>query len=435
MTDPIDAIRRESAVRRPRRRGRAARRAPCRRARRGRCVTSSCTSARSSASGPPTSAPPTRPGRTERPAIPTIPSTRARPTPSLSAWMRASTDDLVAAIEGAADDAPCWTWWGEPRDRAARSRATRCRRPRCTGGTRSRRPAHRAPIDADAAADAVDEFLAVSLGDALDELQGSVTLTASDTGATWTVGPRRRTGGRHRRHRVGSAARAVPPHRPRRGDRRGRPRARSDVPRLAEHRVTLAAVPSACRGDDRHARFGLFRVAPTLGIVGERPVRSPVRRSRGGDSMKFRNTARVAIVLAVVGVLAACGSSGGSKSSGVDQQQRPRRQDRHGRGREPVPAVQLHQQGHEEGRGLGLRHLAQDLHDHQVQGRLQGDRLRGDDPGRLRQPVRRRGRRHHHHARARQGRRLLARLHQGRAAADGEEGRDGVHLARRVQEG
>ncbi len=32
--------------------------------------------------------------------------------------------------------------------------------------------------------------------------------------------------------------------------------------------------------------------------------------------MKFRSTARVAIVLAVVGVLAACGSSGGSKSSG-----------------------------------------------------------------------------------------------------------------------
>ena len=31
--------------------------------------------------------------------------------------------------------------------------------------------------------------------------------------------------------------------------------------------------------------------------------------------MKVRNTARFAVVLAVVGVLAACGSSGGSKSS------------------------------------------------------------------------------------------------------------------------
>jgi ABC-type amino acid transport substrate-binding protein len=32
--------------------------------------------------------------------------------------------------------------------------------------------------------------------------------------------------------------------------------------------------------------------------------------------MKFRNSVRVVVVLAVVGVLAACGSSGGSKSSG-----------------------------------------------------------------------------------------------------------------------
>ena len=43
-------------------------------------------------------------------------------------------------------------------------------------------------IDAELAADAVDEFLAISVGATRDELQGSVTLTASDTGATWTVG-------------------------------------------------------------------------------------------------------------------------------------------------------------------------------------------------------------------------------------------------------
>jgi hypothetical protein len=43
-------------------------------------------------------------------------------------------------------------------------------------------------LDADAASDGVDEFIAVSIGEARDELQGSVTLTASDTDATWTVG-------------------------------------------------------------------------------------------------------------------------------------------------------------------------------------------------------------------------------------------------------
>ena len=43
-------------------------------------------------------------------------------------------------------------------------------------------------LDADAAADAIDEFLSVGIGDPLADLQGSVTLTASDTDATWTVG-------------------------------------------------------------------------------------------------------------------------------------------------------------------------------------------------------------------------------------------------------
>jgi hypothetical protein len=44
------------------------------------------------------------------------------------------------------------------------------------------------PLAPDAAADAIDEFLAVSLGDALDALEGSVTITASDTDARWNVG-------------------------------------------------------------------------------------------------------------------------------------------------------------------------------------------------------------------------------------------------------
>ena len=105
----------------------------------------------------------------------------------LSAWMQASTDDLAAAIEGAPADAPCWTWWGTPATAGAvaRHQVQEAAVHRWDAESAVDDPG---PIDADAAADAVDEFLAVSLGDALDELQGSVTLTASDTGATWTVG-------------------------------------------------------------------------------------------------------------------------------------------------------------------------------------------------------------------------------------------------------
>ena len=105
----------------------------------------------------------------------------------LSAWMQASTDDLAAAIGDAAGDAPSWTWWGSPATAGAvaRHQVQEAAVHRWDAESAAGDPN---PIDADAATDAVAEFLAVSLGDALDELQGSVTLTASDTGATWAVG-------------------------------------------------------------------------------------------------------------------------------------------------------------------------------------------------------------------------------------------------------
>jgi uncharacterized protein (TIGR03083 family) len=105
----------------------------------------------------------------------------------LSTWMEASTDDLVAAIEAVPADAPCWTWWGEPRTAGAvaRHQVQEAAVHRWDAEAAAGTPG---PLDADAAADAVDEFLAVSLGDALDGLQGSVTLTASDTNRSWTVG-------------------------------------------------------------------------------------------------------------------------------------------------------------------------------------------------------------------------------------------------------
>jgi uncharacterized protein (TIGR03083 family) len=118
------------------------------------------------------------------------PDDPAYPRPAdadLGAWMQASTDELVAAIEHAPADAPCWTWWGSPATAGAVARhqvqeaAVHRWDAESAGGTPG-------PIDPELAADAVDEFLAISLGDALDELQGSVTITASDTDASWTVG-------------------------------------------------------------------------------------------------------------------------------------------------------------------------------------------------------------------------------------------------------
>ena len=109
------------------------------------------------------------------------------PDAELAPWMRASTDALVGAIEAADADSPCWTWWGEPRTAGAvaRHQVQEAAVHRWDAEAAAGTPA---PIAAQPAADAIDEFLTVSLGDALDELQGSVTLHASDTDHTWTVG-------------------------------------------------------------------------------------------------------------------------------------------------------------------------------------------------------------------------------------------------------
>ena len=109
------------------------------------------------------------------------------PDAELAPWMRASTDALVDAIGAADADAPCWTWWGAPATAGAVARH------QVQEAAVHRWDAEAAagdvtPLDADAASDAIDEFLGVSLGGALDGLVGSVTITASDTGAHWTVG-------------------------------------------------------------------------------------------------------------------------------------------------------------------------------------------------------------------------------------------------------
>jgi uncharacterized protein (TIGR03083 family) len=106
---------------------------------------------------------------------------------ALASWMHESTEGLIDAIEAADPGAPCWTWWGDPATAAAVARhqvqeaaVHRWDAEAATGTT--------TPLDPEPATDAVDEFLAVSLRGADDGLQGSVTLTASDTATSWKVG-------------------------------------------------------------------------------------------------------------------------------------------------------------------------------------------------------------------------------------------------------
>ena len=104
------------------------------------------------------------------------------PDAELATWMRASTGALVAAIEAADADAPCWTWWGAPATAGAVARH-QVQEAAVHRWDAEAAAGDETPLAADAASDAIDEFLAVSLGDALDALEGTLTVTASDTGA------------------------------------------------------------------------------------------------------------------------------------------------------------------------------------------------------------------------------------------------------------
>jgi uncharacterized protein (TIGR03083 family) len=105
----------------------------------------------------------------------------------LASWMRASSDDLLAALGDVSDAAPCWTWWGEPLTSGAVGRhqvqeaAVHRWDAEFTHGTPP-------PLDPAVAHDGVAEFLEVMGAAGAIDLTGTVTLLATDTGGEWSVG-------------------------------------------------------------------------------------------------------------------------------------------------------------------------------------------------------------------------------------------------------
>ncbi|HYL52528.1 MAG TPA: maleylpyruvate isomerase family mycothiol-dependent enzyme [Acidimicrobiia bacterium] len=112
---------------------------------------------------------PRRPGPTEAAA--------------LAAWMRESTRELIDALRDAADDAPAWTWWGEPRTAAAvgRHQVQEAAVHRWDAQSVLGRPA---PFPAALATDAVGEFVEI-----FRKLRprAPIALEATDTGHTFTL--------------------------------------------------------------------------------------------------------------------------------------------------------------------------------------------------------------------------------------------------------
>jgi uncharacterized protein (TIGR03083 family) len=108
----------------------------------------------------------------------------------LQAWLGWCTYSLLQALREAGPDAPCWTWWASPRTAGAVSRhqaqEVAVHRWDAEGVSGSSRPL--APA---LAADGVPEFVEIMIGDGARSLSGTVTLTATDTGASVSVGGKR----------------------------------------------------------------------------------------------------------------------------------------------------------------------------------------------------------------------------------------------------
>jgi uncharacterized protein (TIGR03083 family) len=105
----------------------------------------------------------------------------------LLAWMGWCTYTLLGALRQAGPDAPCWTWWGEPRTSlaVARHQAQEVGVHRWDAELTA---GELAPLPLALSEDGVPEFVEIMVGSDAASLPGAVTLTATDIGASWRVG-------------------------------------------------------------------------------------------------------------------------------------------------------------------------------------------------------------------------------------------------------
>jgi uncharacterized protein (TIGR03083 family) len=112
------------------------------------------------------------------------------PDSDLHAWLGWCTYSLLSALRDAGPDAPCWTWWGEPRTALAVGRHQAQEAAVHRWDAELSVPAtSTTPLPTPLSTDGVPEFLEVMVGADASALPGEVTLTATDVdGASWTVG-------------------------------------------------------------------------------------------------------------------------------------------------------------------------------------------------------------------------------------------------------
>jgi uncharacterized protein (TIGR03083 family) len=105
----------------------------------------------------------------------------------LPAWLGWCTYELLHALRDAGPDSPCWAWWPTPHTAGAVARhqaqeaAVHRWDAEGVGGLPS-------PLLTDLAEDGVPEFVEIMIGESAGALRRAITLTATDTGASWQVG-------------------------------------------------------------------------------------------------------------------------------------------------------------------------------------------------------------------------------------------------------
>jgi uncharacterized protein (TIGR03083 family) len=94
---------------------------------------------------------------------PQRPDESVRPGDDLVGWFREGAGELLAAVDEAPPDRPAWTWWQSPRTAAAiaRHQVQEAAIHRWDAEEASGRPG--GPLDRHAAADALDEFLHITV--------------------------------------------------------------------------------------------------------------------------------------------------------------------------------------------------------------------------------------------------------------------------------
>jgi uncharacterized protein (TIGR03083 family) len=119
---------------------------------------------------------------------PTFPDEATGPADAdeLSAWFRASTQELLTALHEVPWDRPAWTWWKEDRTVGAIARHQVQEAAVHRWDAQLAAAGRANPLETRIAEDGVDEFLWIT-----KQLRGPVPITfhAEDTGAVFAAGP------------------------------------------------------------------------------------------------------------------------------------------------------------------------------------------------------------------------------------------------------